>query len=104
MGKINSFRDYFDKSLEFFIEEQSKLVHPYNVYRHAMLRLRCYASLYTRDMRKVLINENSTCAICYESENLQLDHVIPISKGGKNELLNLQILCKKCNREKGNKI
>ncbi|MFA5585634.1 MAG: HNH endonuclease [Saccharofermentanales bacterium] len=33
-----------------------------------------------------------------------IDHVYPKSKGGKNELSNYQLLCKKCNEIKGDKI
>lgn len=32
---------------------------------------------------------------------LQLDHIIPISKGGTNEETNLTTVCEKCNTEKG---
>lgn len=32
--------------------------------------------------------------------NLQLDHQIPIGRGGKNEVVNYQIICKTCNRRK----
>lgn len=34
---------------------------------------------------------------------LQIDHIKPISKGGKTNLKNLQILCIKCNRKKSDK-
>jgi 5-methylcytosine-specific restriction endonuclease McrA len=34
----------------------------------------------------------------------ELDHVIPISKGGDHVESNLQLLCRKCNIEKGDKI
>ena len=32
-----------------------------------------------------------------------MDHIIPRSRGGKHEVANLQALCAKCNRTKGNK-
>ena len=33
---------------------------------------------------------------------MEFDHIIPLSKDGKTELKNLQLLCRKCNRSKGN--
>jgi ATP adenylyltransferase len=46
------------------------------------------------------------CALCGATKDerpLDVDHIIPRSRGGKNELSNLQVLCSKCNRSKGNK-
>ncbi len=34
---------------------------------------------------------------------MEFDHIVPLSKGGRTELSNLQILCRKCNRSKGNR-
>lgn len=34
---------------------------------------------------------------------MDIDHKVPISKGGGNELDNLQLLCRKCNGKKGDK-
>lgn len=51
----------------------------------------------TRD--KVL--SSGECKKCGSKENLQVDHIIPVSKGGNDEMDNLQPLCADCNREKG---
>jgi len=46
-----------------------------------------------------------TCEKCNkECEcNFNIDHIIPVSKGGTNDYDNLQILCAKCNLEKATK-
>lgn len=44
------------------------------------------------------------CGISDRYANLEIDHIIPISKGGKSTYDNLQTLCHKCNVEKGDSI
>lgn len=47
------------------------------------------------------------CGISIEDEQhllLEIDHIIPLSKGGMSTEENLQTLCWKCNREKGSKV
>lgn len=41
------------------------------------------------------------CATCGATEQLELDHRIPLSRGGDNHWRNLQWLCRRCNRRKG---
>ena len=42
------------------------------------------------------------CCKCHRKTNdLEIDHIIPISKGGKSTYDNLQTLCHRCNVEKG---
>ena len=55
-------------------------------------------------MDKVWNRDRGRCVKCGSQENLEFDHIIPFSKGGANTYRNLQILCKKCNIEKSNKI
>lgn len=65
----------------------------------------------TNDLREAIKKrDNYTCCICgnsvYKEPNLllEVDHIIPISKGGKTEASNLQTLCWRCNRAKSNKM
>ena len=57
-----------------------------------------------KELGKLPIIEKNECAYCRTKDNLVIDHIIPLSKGGTNELSNLQVLCKLCNQKKGNKI
>lgn len=53
--------------------------------------------------KKVLDKYKHTCVHCGTKENLSIDHIIPVSKGGKDLFSNLQVLCKSCNSKKGDK-
>jgi hypothetical protein len=48
--------------------------------------------------------DKGQCVYCGSKENLQLDHIIPFSKGGATTFENLQLLCQKCNLKKSNHI
>lgn len=55
---------------------------------------------------QALLASGGRCALCGATKDevpLEVDHIIPRSRGGKNELSNLQVLCSRCNRAKGNK-
>lgn len=41
------------------------------------------------------------CAACGATDGLQVDHILPTSKGGTNTLDNFQLLCGPCNIDKG---
>lgn len=63
-------------------------------------------SLMTDKLRyQVLNRDHHRCVICGASAKdgvkLHVDHIIPVSKGGKTELSNLRTLCERCNLGKG---
>ena len=65
----------------------------------------------TNDLREAIKHrDNYTCCLCgnsvYNEPNLllEVDHIIPIAKGGKTEASNLQTLCWRCNRAKSDRI
>lgn len=76
-------------------------------------------SAFTKEQRALMTNrlreaikkrDNFTCCSCgnsiYKEPNLllEIDHIVPVSKGGCTVEENLQTLCWKCNRAKSNKI
>ena len=44
------------------------------------------------------------CKYCIENNNYHVDHIMPLSKGGTNELKNIQLLCPQCNLSKNDKL
>jgi len=54
--------------------------------------------------REIWTRDEGRCVRCGSRENLEYDHIIPVSKGGSNTARNVDLLCEVCNREKSNKI
>ncbi len=44
------------------------------------------------------------CQMCFTDEDLQFDHIYPVSLGGRGTLENLQLLCGPCNNFKSNNL
>ena len=54
------------------------------------------------DKKKVAYQQNYKCNLCHMTlpPTYEIDHIIPLFKGGGNKLENLQALCPGCHRNK----
>ena len=52
----------------------------------------------------VLVRDGGRCRKCRSARNLEVDHIVPLSKGGSSDEFNLQTLCRRCNRRKWKKL
>ena len=63
----------------------------------------------TQELReRIKLRDNYTCQQCGkympDGVGLHIDHIIPVSKGGKTVESNLQVLCSVCNGSKSNRV
>lgn len=98
-GSIIAFKEYVqNRQGNIKIAKASPVTHKTS--RTASKKLR--AQIFKRDQ--------STCQNCGANEEtkpgvkLVLDHIVPYSKGGETTYENLQVLCRRCNINKNNKI
>lgn len=87
-----------EKSQQILIDKE-KYTHDVKVERSKMTPTLRY---------QILLRDNFRCQICGASAKdgakLHVDHIIPVSKGGKTIESNLQTLCDRCNFGKSNKL
>ena len=79
------------------------------IYLYVLTRQERFLSLRTFDQRTrraAYESQNGRCPLCgmtYKYDEMEADHIIPWSKGGHTTADNCQMLCRECNRTKGNK-
>lgn len=70
-------------------------------------RLVDFSSLPESTRYEVLRRDHGRCVLCgasaAEGRRMEVDHVVPRSRGGANTTDNLQTLCDRCNRGKSNR-
>jgi len=54
----------------------------------------------------IYIRDNYICQYCcqkHPTKELTLDHVLPVSQGGRKDWMNIVTACRSCNQKKGNR-
>lgn len=73
----------------------------------SIVRLRSYVRVpYRRILlsrKNVLRRDGFRCQYCNQRERLTVDHVVPRSRGGRDQWTNLVAACISCNNKKGNR-
>lgn len=77
----------------------------YRVYRHRRRALERAAEgdFTQQDIDKLLAQQQGLCVYCRCDifATYEVDHIVPLSRGGSNWPHNLQLLCRHCNAAKG---
>ncbi len=58
-------------------------------------------------MLKVVRRDSQLCQVCYKyvrDDELEFDHIIPVSKGGPTSVDNIRVLCRECNKKKSDSL
>ena len=90
--------EHFDKERRKF--EKLKRLHKSDSIQHGTRRERIPEHIRIAVWRR----DGGKCARCGSREKLEYDHIVPVSKGGSNTERNIELLCERCNREKGDRI
>lgn len=54
--------------------------------------------------RRLMRQQDNTCVYCgfrRRATSMEIDHIIPVVRGGSNDESNLQVICRPCNLRKG---
>jgi 5-methylcytosine-specific restriction endonuclease McrA len=54
----------------------------------------------TKELKRLY---SSSCYVCGSNYRIEVDHIVPIAKGGRHSIGNLGSLCRACNRSKSDK-
>lgn len=63
-------------------------------------RARKLAQVFFVSDKEIQAIRNSCCYACGTRERIQIDHIIPLSRGGRHSIGNLMPLCHSCNASK----
>lgn len=69
-------------------------------------KLKAFGVFTEKEVKILYDRQSKKCAICFVMlpyDRIERDHVIPLARGGANDISNIQILCRSCNARKNDK-
>lgn len=87
--------------------ERGKMVRMNNIHKRKSLRLSSTDNTITAKFLQQLANDTKYCiftGVELTADNRHLDHIIPLSRGGKHSADNVRFISDKANQMKGNKL
>jgi len=87
-----------DSKIDDYIEKRGK-----NIWQHRRVSSRAIPGSVRYEVLKRAKGRCELCGISKDVKSLEVDHIIPRSKQGKDELSNYQALCYTCNAQKLNR-
>lgn len=102
-------KNHYRKSIKLFYDELKEYYDSWKLRKEYEESSKYERSLMTKSLRyDVLSRDNYKCCVCgvtaKEGAKLHVDHIVPIAKGGKTVIENLQTLCENCNLGKSDKL
>ncbi|XP_059647306.1 uncharacterized protein LOC132293726 isoform X2 [Cornus florida] len=93
--------EYYDQTVNspsgsFYIPAVLRVPHLLQVVKRRTIRN-------TLSRKNIFFRDSFTCQYCSSRENLTIDHVLPVARGGQWTWENLVTACAKCNSKKGQK-
>lgn len=109
----------WQKAIILWLQDKCEVLEFHSVYVNSasqqfqlpsVLRLRKYISPYLSarvrlSRQNLFMRDGQTCMYCgqkFAEKKLTVDHIKPLSKGGKHEWTNVVTACSPCNNKKGN--
>ena len=104
----NNYERYYDYSFSEVAREYQQMLIDYENVQKAKRTVEYQRGLMTPSLRyDILKRDKFACQICgytqKEGVKLHVDHIIPVSKGGRTKKNNLRTLCSNCNLGKSDK-